>query len=561
MKKHDTDALMEYLDGRLAGEAAARFEARLAADPALRTECDALRALRTLLSDRPPIPENPWFWQRLTARMETVATDAPEVPRRAFSLSPAMMSIAVLGMVALATVGYMQREHFGRLFSRGSKQVQQAYSDGFLKGWVMPLFQKTDRDEALTFAVLGTLPLDEQSSTVLRLDKGSMQGYRIELGSRESLPAPQLSAEELYRHLAARPDQRRTLDSLFAAAQQRIESSVLVGDNDAVAIHASLTGLHEDILVGVASMLDADQRGRFDSYLVMHGAGDVALMAAREPASSPSVMIQRIRTPMEQPAFVVLTPQGARLLRVGVNIDSLRDVMEAQPGRPDMSARFTTIAREYAVQSRMVRESPASPSPANPSSVDPSSVIAVEGEDHIELRLLSDPATAQRRVIVRVRPQLAPRTVSGIAAPEIGGSMQEGNQIFVTIDSSLQTVMEGIPNIDIRLPEVTLLYPGDPPPLPAGIGSADAQELRSLQDAFRRARDRYDASAQALARASRSGTLQRELLRAHRDHLREALRAQREYMRAIRSAAGGSGPSFIVPGGGEPPEHEEDEGQ
>ena len=98
------ELLSAYLDGQLSAGERARLETRLAADPALRAELEALRHTVALVRDLPPvpIPRNFILPQTMAARPRPVR---PPRPRRAWAaplLTAATAFVSLLFVVVLA---------------------------------------------------------------------------------------------------------------------------------------------------------------------------------------------------------------------------------------------------------------------------------------------------------------------------------------------------------------------------------------------------------------------------------------------------------------------------
>ncbi|GIV61966.1 MAG: hypothetical protein KatS3mg044_0832 [Rhodothermaceae bacterium] len=81
MTKHDTEQMLRWLEGAMTPDERADWERRLAASPALRQDCERLRALRDTL--RATVREDarealrPFFTDRLMKRLQP-----PAPPRR-----------------------------------------------------------------------------------------------------------------------------------------------------------------------------------------------------------------------------------------------------------------------------------------------------------------------------------------------------------------------------------------------------------------------------------------------------------------------------------------------
>jgi hypothetical protein len=98
------ELLSAYLDGQLGARERARLEARLAADPALRAELEALRRTVVLVHDLPsvPIPRNFILAQTMAARPRPAR---PWRPRRAWAapfLTAATAVVSLMFVVVLA---------------------------------------------------------------------------------------------------------------------------------------------------------------------------------------------------------------------------------------------------------------------------------------------------------------------------------------------------------------------------------------------------------------------------------------------------------------------------
>jgi anti-sigma factor RsiW len=107
LSEPERDELVAYLDGELKGEAARRIEERIAREPAVREEADALRRAWDLL-DFLPLPEpSAEFTHRTVSRLTpvaatAVATGPPRPARRWVARAVAVGWAAAVGLALLS---------------------------------------------------------------------------------------------------------------------------------------------------------------------------------------------------------------------------------------------------------------------------------------------------------------------------------------------------------------------------------------------------------------------------------------------------------------------------
>jgi len=97
------EQLSAYLDGELRDEAARAIEGHLASCRPCAEELEALRAVRALVQDKPPVRASPFFYARLAARLrerqgEALWLDFPSVTKR---LVPAVAAVTLV-IIALS---------------------------------------------------------------------------------------------------------------------------------------------------------------------------------------------------------------------------------------------------------------------------------------------------------------------------------------------------------------------------------------------------------------------------------------------------------------------------
>jgi hypothetical protein len=172
-----------YLDDRLDSFQRQQLELRMARNEHLRRELEELRRMRDFLAAREPIPVNPFLPEKIMNRIKQedgVQNAFSPLPRR---YMPAMTGAFALLLLAAMAFAWIQRDQLLRYLGNTGSQMQSAYEDTILKGWIMPLFQRTDEDQVLQFAMFGTLPLDENDGTLLRVDENAERGYQVQLAS------------------------------------------------------------------------------------------------------------------------------------------------------------------------------------------------------------------------------------------------------------------------------------------------------------------------------------------------------------------------------------------
>ncbi len=351
-QNHISLLLSLYLDGELSADERRSVESLIAQDEAVQKEFEQLSALRSMLADREPLPENPFLPERIMNRIHD-RTEVEEttafIPRR---FMPVTATLAVVVLSAIAVFAWIQRDQIFQYVADTGTQVQQAYEESILKGWIMPLFERTDRDQVLHFAMFGTLPLDAGDGTMLRVDDSAEDGYRIELSSSGDPEQPMASLHDLYEEIQPTDSQRKVFDTLFLYAQRQIESSVLMNDEKELAIDPAISTYQKVILSGIAASLENDQLVRFERFLNDRNTPYtlVAQTASRQVAATeaPTQMIRRIRSSRMPEEFVVLAHDEQTPARIRLDMDSLRRLMRVVENRmPRLDVRFEQLARMY----------------------------------------------------------------------------------------------------------------------------------------------------------------------------------------------------------------------
>jgi hypothetical protein len=376
-----------FIDGQLDAAEHARIAQLIESDVDIRNRYVQLCRLRDSLAAREPIPANPWLTERMAnhiRREKESDSDLLPVPRRFKPVTAAAFGLMLIAIVALA---WIQRDHLLRYVSDTGTQVQLAYEDSILKGWIMPLFQRTSQDQVLEFAMFGTLPLDTEDGTVLRVDENTDRGFRVELASSPSRPRPAATVAELYDEIRPTELQRKVFDTLFLYAQRQLESAVLMNHEQEIAVNPSIGRFNTVLLSGIASSLGPEQLVRFEQFLdrrntpytfVAHRSG------VKAPPPPPGRVLERFRSVRPSEEFVVLTEDSFTVVRLGLNMDSLRRLMRHLEHRmPRFEVRIQDLAKSYAVSRQPEVPAP----PRSPRGISVSPVAISEGGHAISISI------------------------------------------------------------------------------------------------------------------------------------------------------------------------------
>lgn len=415
--------LSRYLDGTVDESDRAQAVHMIETDPNIRKQYQDLRRTRDLLARRAPLPESPWLPERVMNRIRDAQArgEAPLPEFRRFGPIPAsMLGIAILALVAFA---WTQREDIIRYISDTGTHVQMAYEDSILEGWIMPLFQRTSRDQVLEYAMFGTLPLDAEDGTVLRVDESNERGFRVDLARDTTRSAPAATVADLYARIQPTATQRKIFDTLFHYAQRQLEASVLTKQNTEFAIDPSISRFNTVILSGIAANLDDAQLARFEHFLEERDAA-YTFVARRLPSAvpqttSPINVADRFRTVRPSEEYVVLTDDRASVVRLGLDMDSLRRLMQQLDDRiPRIDMRVRELVRNLA--NAQPATAPSSPSAGHEITVAPAEtaddrpVISIRIEEFDEqLRAVGQELEAVRERIIVLRRDGARRQNDG----------------------------------------------------------------------------------------------------------------------------------------------------
>jgi hypothetical protein len=328
LKQEKLNALLsQYVDGALSENETQEVESLLASDASARTYVAELRKLKLLLAAQPKLNPDIGFSTRLVVAIEEQKEEEHNLLPFPRKFVPALTVAATLLVVVMGALVIQNRMQFVQFLSSKSLAVREVYKNKLFQGSLLPLFSKVDKERALQFSLFGTLQLDEKSETALRVDEQSEKGYRIEVGNTSKNKTKPVSFDRFVAEVKPSVKQRALIDSLLELTGRRIESSVLIGENNTMAIAPDLPKLNRQMVTNIASCLEPVQRVNFERLLEAHNApySVASKSVAMEKAGR---MLQHIPKFPQSDRFVIITPDTMMYSQIHIDFDSLQKQME-----------------------------------------------------------------------------------------------------------------------------------------------------------------------------------------------------------------------------------------
>ncbi|MGD0038320.1 MAG: hypothetical protein ABSC53_13625 [Bacteroidota bacterium] len=328
MKEQKLDALLsQYIDGALSEKEAQQVESLLAEDESVRKHVAELKNLKILLASQPKLNPNIGFWTRFAVAMEEQKEEERNLLPFPRKFLPAISIMVTAVVVVVGTLVIQNRMQFVQFFSEKSQAVKEVYKNKILQGSLLPLFSKVDKERALQFSLFGTLQLDDKSETALRVDEQSEKGYRIEVGNNLKNKTKSVTFDRFVSEVKPSAKQKKIIDSLLDLTGRRIETSVLIGENNTMAIAPDLPKLNRLMVTNIASCLEPLQRVNFERLLEANNA-PYTVTVRSVPAGKAGNYFQRIPKFPQSDRFVIITPDTMMYSQIHINFDSLRRQVE-----------------------------------------------------------------------------------------------------------------------------------------------------------------------------------------------------------------------------------------
>jgi len=323
LKTELSQLLSSYIDGELDDRHMRLVEEIVSKDAEARRELEELKVLKNLVAEKKRLPVSIGFWTRVSSEIERRKKDDENLlpfPRRYFPLVAGATAVLV---IAVGIVLYQKRASVVNYLSRQTELVQKAVGDNVLNGSIMPLFSRVDKNQALQFAMFGTLPLDAKAETEFRVNEDSARGYTIDVDKKGVRRTPVVTVKEFVDEVQPTRVQREIIDSLLDLGRQKLEGSVFVADDKAMAIDPQLSRLNRVMLSGIAAALEPEQRTRFEKFLRVRSS-PYMISGGRKSSESSERILHTMRVVSRPEPFLVVTPDTVVMSNLRLDMDSLR---------------------------------------------------------------------------------------------------------------------------------------------------------------------------------------------------------------------------------------------
>ncbi|HLP15621.1 MAG TPA: hypothetical protein VK470_05150 [Bacteroidota bacterium] len=315
-----SEKLSMYVDGMLDDAEARQLEEYIAAHPDAARELAMLRTIKKGLKESPRVPENSWFWLQLSGTLEERRAQKTGVLKR-WTQRWWSAGLVTAGGLAVALVLVLKEgDSFRTFFQEKKDQVAQVYSNGIMKGAIMPLLSSIDKEKVLQFALFGNLALD--STNTLKVAKGEGESYKVEIG-RTPMTKKKITLPEFYAAINATPEQSEVVDSILNYGAAKIENAVLVGEKDEIAIHADIAQLNRVMVSTIAEVLEPAQRVHFKKMLSENDA-PYAVVKANAPPVSPEKIFKRMASIPRSNRYVVIAGDSVSFADMPGDVERFR---------------------------------------------------------------------------------------------------------------------------------------------------------------------------------------------------------------------------------------------
>jgi len=317
----------QYVDGVLSKEDQTLVEERLKSDTSAQKYVEELRRLKLLLASKEKLTPDIGFATRLSVALEDQKKEEHNLLPFSRKYMPAVTALAAIVLVVTGVFVNRNRTQFSQFFTEKSQVVRDVYEKNVVQGNLLPFFSKVNKDQALQFSLFGSLSLDDKTETALRVDEQAKKGYRIEVGKDSKRKTKSMTFNKFLAEVQPTVDQRKIIDSLLELTGKRIESSVLMGENNSLAIAPDLPKLNKVMLTNIASCLEPVQRVRFERMLEAHDA-PYSVAGQTAPSLKREQILNNIPHMPTGDRFVIITPDTTMMSQLHIDIEGLRKQME-----------------------------------------------------------------------------------------------------------------------------------------------------------------------------------------------------------------------------------------
>ncbi len=297
-----------YLDGMLDAEQARAVEELIARSADARALHDALRANREMLANAPRLEPAPFFWSRLSHRIEQGERGASDdailpVPRRWL---PAL-GLLTVAAVAVATVLILQQGgKFNTYVAQQARMVKSFY-DATLNTRLFPFLSDVSNDDVLTYAVTGTLPV-KNSDRVLEIGNSPERKYWVRMKPKRD--ARTISVADLSKAVALDKAQADRVSKVLDSYRGELEKSILLAQKDTMAIASRVWEMSNAIIYDIARGFDENQRKEFEGWITKANPAMPAHFKHVNFSAAPPALGEVFGRNGTHP-FVVVTPDTA----------------------------------------------------------------------------------------------------------------------------------------------------------------------------------------------------------------------------------------------------------
>jgi hypothetical protein len=134
---------------------------------------------------------------------------------------------------------------------------------------------------------------------------------------------PLVTVKEFVDEVQPTRIQREIIDSLLDLGRRKLERSVFVAEDRALAIDPQLARFNRVMLSGIAAALEPEQRTRFEKFLRVRSA-PYMISGVRKASESSERILHTMRIVSSPEPFLVVTPDTVVMSSMRLDMDSLR---------------------------------------------------------------------------------------------------------------------------------------------------------------------------------------------------------------------------------------------